>query len=60
MDFYTSITSVENTINKLHIHSDFHSGFIYNLYHHKQDITGGLFYQYHIPLLKDVDHPELI
>ena len=60
MAFYTEITSVENTIKKLHIQADLHSGYIHNLYHDKQDIIDELFCQYIKPLLKYIYHPAFI
>ena len=36
MACYTSITSVSNTINKLHVQSNLNPGYIHNLYHAKQ------------------------
>ena len=59
MACYTEISS-ENTINKLQILSTVHSVYQQNLYHDKQDIIDELFYQYHLPLLKYIDHPALI
>ena len=46
MDCYVETSSLANTINKLHIQSDLHSGYIHNLYHDKQEITYELFCQY--------------
>ena len=37
-----------------------HTGYKHNFYNDKQDIVDGLFDQYHTPLLKFIDHPELI
>ena len=31
-----------------------------NFYNDKQDIIDDMFYQYHLILMKDIDHPELI
>ena len=55
----TEISSVSNTINKLHIHYPLHYLYQQNLYHNKQENIDELFYQYHIPLLKYIDHPKL-
>ena len=60
VDFYTEINYVENTINKLHIKSDLHSGYIHNLYHDKQESINDLFCKYIIPLLKDIENPALV
>ena len=59
MDCYTEISSVANTINKFHINSDLNYGYIHNFYHDKKS-TDEMFYQYHLPLLKYIDHPALI
>ena len=42
MECYTEISSVANTINKLHIQSDLNSGYMHNFYHDKQDIFDDL------------------
>ena len=60
MAYCTEIASVANTIQKLHIQSDLHSGYINNFNHYKQEIIDELFCQYIKPLLKYIDHPELI
>ena len=60
MAFYTSINSVENTINKFHIVSDLNFGYIHNFYHDKQESIDYMFCQYIKPLLKDIDNTELI
>ena len=44
MACYTAITSVENTINKLHIMYNFYSSYIHNLYHDKQESVDYLFF----------------
>ena len=51
MDCYTEITSVENTIKKLHIQSDLNYGYIHNFYNDKQYIIDELFCKYIKPLL---------
>ena len=56
----TEISSVSNIIKKFKIQSDLHSVYQKNFYHDEQDIMDELFHQYHISLLKDIDHPELI
>ena len=60
MDRFTEISSIENTIKKLHIQSDFHSDYIHKFYDDKQEIIDELFYQYHLTLLKYIYHPALI
>ena len=59
MSCYTAISSVKNTIKKLRIMSALHSVYQQNLYHDKQDMIDELFYQYHISLLKYIDHTVL-
>ena len=44
MACYTEITSLENTIKKLHIISDLRSGYIPNFYHNKQESIEDLFF----------------
>ena len=56
----TAIFSVANTINKLHIQSDFHFICKKNFYYDKQDKIDNLFDEYHVPLLKNIGYPELI
>ena len=56
----TEIYSVTNTTKKLHIQSDLHLVYKQNFYHDKEKEMYELFDEYHIPLLKDIDHPELI
>ena len=56
----TEISSVTNTINKLHIQSPLHFFSQQNLYHDKQYIMDKLFHKYHLPLFKNIDHPALI
>ena len=43
MACYKSVSYVENTINKLHIQSDLHYGYIHKLYNDKSFLTGELF-----------------
>ena len=44
----------------MQIQYNLHSGYKHNLYHDKQEKFDELFGQWHIPLLKDMCHPELI
>ena len=60
MECYKEIYYASNTIKKLHIQSNLNSGYIHNFYHDKKGSIDDMFYQYHIPLLKDIDHPALI
>ena len=60
MACYTVISSVADTLNKFHIQSNLHNGYKHNFYHDKQDAFDELFCQYHILLLKYIDHPALI
>ena len=55
----TAISSVANTIIKFHIQYDFYFVYKKNLYHDKQNIMDEMFHQFHLPLLKDADHPVL-
>ena len=55
-----AISSVENTINKFHIQSNFNFIYKQNLYHDKQYEIDELFHEYHIPLFNDIYHPALI
>ena len=58
MACYREISSVSNTLNKLHIQYYLHA--VYKkLYHDKGDKFDELFDQYYIPLLKYIDNPEL-
>ena len=54
------ISSVANTIKKLHIQSDLHFIHKKNLYHDKQYEMDEIFDEYHVPLLKVIYHPALI
>ena len=45
MDCFTAMYSVANTINKLNIMPDFHSGYIYNFYNGKHESIDDLFCQ---------------
>ena len=56
----TVISSVENTIKKLHIQSDFHLFYKQNLYHDKEKEMDKRFDGYHLLLLKYIYHPALI
>ena len=55
-----AIYSVANTINKCHLQSDLHLIYKQNFYHDKIDEINTIFYEYHIPLLNNLDHPALI
>ena len=56
----TAISSVSNTIKKLHIHSDLNSIYKQNFYNYKQKEIDELYDKYHIPLINDLDHPAYI
>ena len=60
MACYAKITSLANTINKLHIMSDFNSSYKNNVYHDKQESNGNLFCKYIKTLWKDIDDHALI
>ena len=55
-----AISSVANTVQKLHIQSDLHLIYKQNFYHDKQNEIYNLFIEYHVPLFDDLDHPSLI
>ena len=56
----TEISSVANTINKLHIYYDLYLIYKQKFYHDKQEKMYEIFDEYHINLLKYIDHPTLI
>ena len=56
----TLISSIENTIKKLHVQSDLRLIYKKNLYNDKQKEIDELFGKYHIPLLNDPGHPAFI
>ena len=60
MACYTVISYVENTLNKFHIQSNLHTDYKHKFYHDKRDKFDELFDQYHLTLLKYIDHPALI
>ena len=60
MACYIEIYSVANTLKKIHIQSSLHTGYKKSFYHDKRDKFYGIFDQYHIPLLRDINHPALI
>ena len=56
---YTPILSVANTLKKFHIQYNFHTGYKNNFYNDKQDKSDESFDNYHLLLLKYIDHPAL-
>ena len=52
--------SVANITKKLHIHYNLHTGYKHNFYNDIRENFDELFDQYHLPLLKYIDHPALI
>ena len=60
MACYTENSSVANTIKKFHIQSNLYYGLKHNFYNDKQEKCDEIFDQYHLPLLKDIYHPEFI
>ena len=54
------VFSVANTKKKFHIQSNLHFIYNQNFYHDKQDEKDALFYEYHVSILDDLDHPEFI
>ena len=57
---YTLMSFVENTLKKFHIQSNLYNFYKHNFYHNKRDKFDEHFDQYHLHLLKDIDHPALI
>ena len=55
----TAISSVANTINKLHMQSDLHLIYKQKFYHDKQDEIDTICDEYHIPLINYIDHTAL-
>ena len=60
MAFYTEISSVENTVNKLQTLSTFHYVYQQNLYRDEQKEMEELVDEYQIPLLENIGNPALI
>ena len=60
MACYTAIFSIVNTLKKSHIQSNLYTVYKQNLYNNKRDKSDENFYQYYLPLLKDINHPVLI
>ena len=56
----TAISSVANTIKKLHIQYNLHLTYKKNFYNDKQKEIDELFDKYHMPLINNLDHPALI
>ena len=56
----TAIIAVANIIKKLNIQSDFHFISKQNFYYDKKDEIHTLFYEYHVTLLNNLDHANLI
>ena len=54
------MSSVATSIKKFHIQYDLHLIYKQSFYRDKQDETNELFDEYHLPLLKDIDHPAFI
>ena len=57
--WYTEISSVTNSINKWHISSGFHSGYIHNFYYDRQVFIDEIFCWYIKPLLEYIEHTIL-
>ena len=55
-----AMSSVENTIKKLHIQKNMHLIYKQDLYKDKQKETDDLFIEYLVPIMEDIDHPALI
>ena len=56
----TASYSVANTIKNFRIQSLLHNFYQQNLYPDKQEVMNELLHRCHLPLLKYIDHPELI
>ena len=56
MACYTEISSAANTVKKLHIRSNLHTGYKHNVYPNKLEMFDELFDQYYIPLLKFINN----
>ena len=56
----TEIYSVADTIQKLNLQPGFHLIYKQKFYHDKQREMDEIFDEYHLPLLKDIDHPAFI
>ena len=56
----TAMSSVANSIKKLYIQIDLHLIYKQSFYRDKQDEMNELLDEYHLPLLKDIDHTASI
>ena len=54
------MSSVANTIKKLHIQSDLNLIYKQNFYDDKKKEIDDLFIEYLVPIMEDLDHPVLI
>ena len=55
-----SISSVANTIKKLHIQINMHFIYKQDYYKDKQEEIYDPFIEYLVPVMYDLDHPELV
>ena len=55
-----AISTVENTIKQLQIHKDIHIIYKQQFNKEKQKEINNLFLEYLVPIMENLDHPELI
>ena len=55
-----AISSIENTIKKIHIQKNMHSIYKQDYYKDKQEKIYDLFIEYIVPVMDNHDHPALI
>ena len=56
----TTITSTSNTLKNLAVNESFHSSYIQTQFNDKKETIINIFSASSEPLLKDINHPELI
>ena len=54
------ILSTSNKLNNLTVNKSFHSSYIRREFNDKKEMTINIFSAYFEPLLKDINHPELL
>ena len=57
MEKYKAISSVVNTIKKLHIQKNMHLIYKQDIYKDKQGEIYDLFIEYLVPIMENIDHP---
>ena len=55
-----AISAVSKTINQLHIQKDMHMIYKLDFYKNEEKEIDNLFIEYIVPVMDDLDHPELI